>query len=227
VDGDTVSGTLRNVDNVGWADWCLTILPDGRLALIDLLGADIVVTPAMDIKVLSARWTRRESWPLTSTRARWPTSSCWPAGRSGPRPRGRCAGLRAVGRSVSTWPCKYDRQSRHWRQLAAGKRLRPAAERFRLEARTWLSEYWTDERRARWPRSRPRRCTARTGWVINGQKIWTTAYWGQYMFVAARADPDAQPQHKGISVFIVPIDAPGLQIRPTATMYSGPFERGR
>jgi alkylation response protein AidB-like acyl-CoA dehydrogenase len=61
------------------------------------------------------------------------------------------------------------------------------------------------------------------GWVINGQKIWTTTYWGQYMFVAARTDPHAQPQHKGISLFIVPTDAPGLQIRPTATMYSGTF----
>ena len=29
------------------------------------------------------------------------------------------------------------------------------------------------------------------GWVINGQKIWTTTYWGDYMWLAARTDPDA------------------------------------
>ncbi len=45
------------------------------------------------------------------------------------------------------------------------------------------------------------------GWVINGQKIWTTTWWGKYMFLAARTDPDAKPAHAGISMFIVPMDA--------------------
>jgi alkylation response protein AidB-like acyl-CoA dehydrogenase len=63
----------------------------------------------------------------------------------------------------------------------------------------------------------------KNGWVINGQKIWTSTYWGRYMFVAARTDPSAERPHRGISVFIVPTDAPGLQIRPTAAMYSGTF----
>ena len=30
-------------------------------------------------------------------------------------------------------------------------------------------------------------------WVINGQKIWTTTWWGKYMFLAARTDRDAKP----------------------------------
>ena len=34
-------------------------------------------------------------------------------------------------------------------------------------------------------------------WVINGQKIWTTTWWGKYMFLAARTDREAQPQHAG------------------------------
>ena len=29
-------------------------------------------------------------------------------------------------------------------------------------------------------------------WVINGQKIWTTTWWGKYMFLAARTDPRRQ-----------------------------------
>ena len=37
-------------------------------------------------------------------------------------------------------------------------------------------------------------------WVINGQKIWTTTYWGQYMFLAARTDREAKPAHAGISM---------------------------
>jgi alkylation response protein AidB-like acyl-CoA dehydrogenase len=55
-------------------------------------------------------------------------------------------------------------------------------------------------------------------WVINGQKIWSSmdhrAHWG---WLAARTDPDA-PKHKGISLFIVPMDAPGITIRPLINM---------
>jgi alkylation response protein AidB-like acyl-CoA dehydrogenase len=60
-------------------------------------------------------------------------------------------------------------------------------------------------------------------WIINGQKIWTTTWWGKYMFLAARTDPEAKPAHAGISMFIVPMDAPGITIRPATTMYDGSF----
>ncbi|MEO6972492.1 MAG: acyl-CoA dehydrogenase [Rhodoferax sp.] len=60
-------------------------------------------------------------------------------------------------------------------------------------------------------------------WVINGQKIWTTTYWGKYMFLAARTDRSAKPQHAGISMFIVPMDTPGISVKPAATMYDGKF----
>ena len=51
-------------------------------------------------------------------------------------------------------------------------------------------------------------------WVINGQKIWTTTWWGKYMFLAARTDKNAKPPHAGISMFIVPMNAPGITIQP-------------
>jgi alkylation response protein AidB-like acyl-CoA dehydrogenase len=60
-------------------------------------------------------------------------------------------------------------------------------------------------------------------WVINGQKIWTTTWWGKYMFLAARTDKDATPPHAGISMFIVPMDAKGITIRSADTMYDGSF----
>jgi alkylation response protein AidB-like acyl-CoA dehydrogenase len=60
-------------------------------------------------------------------------------------------------------------------------------------------------------------------WVINGQKIWTTTYWGQYMFLAARTDREAKPAHAGISMFIVPMDTPGITVKPASTMYDGSF----
>jgi alkylation response protein AidB-like acyl-CoA dehydrogenase len=60
-------------------------------------------------------------------------------------------------------------------------------------------------------------------WVINGQKIWTTTYWGKYMFLAARTDRQAKPAHAGISMFIVPMSTPGITVKPAATMYDGRF----
>ena len=60
-------------------------------------------------------------------------------------------------------------------------------------------------------------------WVINGQKIWTTTWWGKYMFLAARTNREAKPAHAGISMFIVPMNAPGIDIKPAATMYDGTF----
>ena len=60
-------------------------------------------------------------------------------------------------------------------------------------------------------------------WVINGQKIWTTTWWGKYMFLAARTDKDAKPPHAGISMFIVPMDSKGITIGPSTTMYDGSF----
>lgn len=56
------------------------------------------------------------------------------------------------------------------------------------------------------------------GWVLNGQKVWTTsANFADWYWVAARTDPDA-PKHKGISVFLLPMDQPGLTIRPIETL---------
>jgi alkylation response protein AidB-like acyl-CoA dehydrogenase len=60
-------------------------------------------------------------------------------------------------------------------------------------------------------------------WVINGQKIWTSTYWGKYMFLAARTDREAKPAHAGISMFIVPMDSPGISVKPATTMYDGRF----
>lgn len=55
-------------------------------------------------------------------------------------------------------------------------------------------------------------------WILNGQKMWTTsAHFADWYWVAARTDPDA-PKHKGISVFLIPMDHPGLTITEIKTM---------
>ena len=56
------------------------------------------------------------------------------------------------------------------------------------------------------------------GWLINGQKIFTSqAEYADYIWLAARTNPDA-PKHKGLSMFMVPTSAPGYSITPIWTM---------
>ena len=51
-------------------------------------------------------------------------------------------------------------------------------------------------------------------WVINGQKIWTSAgHLADWIFVLARTDADV-PKHKGITFLLVPMDQPGVEVRP-------------
>ena len=55
-------------------------------------------------------------------------------------------------------------------------------------------------------------------WVINGQKIWTsTAQYSQMMFCLVRTEPDAS-KHAGISYLLIPMDTPGIEIRPLVDM---------
>jgi alkylation response protein AidB-like acyl-CoA dehydrogenase len=55
-------------------------------------------------------------------------------------------------------------------------------------------------------------------WVINGQKMWTSlADYADYVWLAARTDPNTK-KHKGISMFLVPVTAPGFKISPIMTV---------
>lgn len=51
-------------------------------------------------------------------------------------------------------------------------------------------------------------------WVINGQKIWTSlAHLSQWVFVLARTEKGSS-RHRGLSFLLVPLDQPGVTIRP-------------
>ncbi|ODR06145.1 acyl-CoA dehydrogenase [Mycolicibacillus koreensis] len=51
-------------------------------------------------------------------------------------------------------------------------------------------------------------------WVINGQKVWTSlAHLSQWCFVIARTEKGSR-RHAGLSYLLVPLDQPGVQIRP-------------
>jgi alkylation response protein AidB-like acyl-CoA dehydrogenase len=60
-------------------------------------------------------------------------------------------------------------------------------------------------------------------WVLNGQKIWTSAgHLADHIFTLARTDADA-PRHKGISFLLVDMRQPGIDVRPIK-MISGESE---
>ena len=55
-------------------------------------------------------------------------------------------------------------------------------------------------------------------WIVNGQKVWTTlAHISRYGLLIARTDPE-QLKHKGITAFIVDMEAPGVEVRPLRQM---------
>ena len=54
--------------------------------------------------------------------------------------------------------------------------------------------------------------------VVNGQKIWTSsAHYADMMFLLCRTEP-GRPRHAGLSYLLVPMTAPGIEVRPLRTM---------
>ena len=56
------------------------------------------------------------------------------------------------------------------------------------------------------------------GWVINGSKMFTSnAHNAQYVYLITNTDPDA-PKHQSLTMFLVPLDRPGVEIQPLRTV---------
>ena len=52
------------------------------------------------------------------------------------------------------------------------------------------------------------------GWVVNGQKVWTSgAHMARYGFATVRTNPDA-PKHQGITTMVIDMKGPGVEVRP-------------
>jgi alkylation response protein AidB-like acyl-CoA dehydrogenase len=58
-------------------------------------------------------------------------------------------------------------------------------------------------------------------WVLNGQKVWTSgAQYADFGYILCRTDTDA-PRHAGLTAFILPMDSPGVDVRPLRQMSGG------
>ena len=52
-------------------------------------------------------------------------------------------------------------------------------------------------------------------WILNGSKIWTSlGSYAKYMILLARTNPDAENRYAGLSYFLAPMDAPGVEVQP-------------
>jgi alkylation response protein AidB-like acyl-CoA dehydrogenase len=59
------------------------------------------------------------------------------------------------------------------------------------------------------------------GWLVNGQKVWSSgAQFCEWGLLIARSDP-AVPKHAGLTAFLVPMDSPGIDVRPIRQMSGG------
>ena len=58
-------------------------------------------------------------------------------------------------------------------------------------------------------------------WVVNGQKVWSSgAQFAQWGLLITRSDPDAV-KHSGMTAFMLPLDHPGVEVRPIKQMSGG------
>jgi alkylation response protein AidB-like acyl-CoA dehydrogenase len=59
-------------------------------------------------------------------------------------------------------------------------------------------------------------------YVVNGQKIWTSiAMWSKWMILLVRTSADPDDKHAGITCLLVPMESPGLSVRPIRNMSGG------
>ena len=120
-------------------------------------------------------------------------------------PRGpQYMGLNWVGPAVMRFGTP-EQQAQHLPAIASGEVI-------------WCQGFSEPEAGSDLAALRTRAVPSDDGWQITGQKIWTSyALMAQWCVLAARTSTDG-PKHKGITMFLVPMDRPGVSVRPIVNM---------
>ncbi|MDO9457534.1 acyl-CoA dehydrogenase family protein [Nocardioides sp.] len=173
-------------------------------------------------------WARHQEWEATLAEARWSVVS-WPEAYHGREAslvewvvfeeeyyRAGAPGRVSQNGIFLLAPILFDhgtpeQQDRFLPTMATGERI---------WAQCWSEpEAGSDLASLR---STARRDDERGGWVLDGQKTWSSrasyAHWGFGLF---RSDPEAQ-RHAGLTYFLFPLDADGVTVRPIAQLDGEP-----
>ncbi|CQD18602.1 acyl-CoA dehydrogenase [Mycobacterium europaeum] len=122
---------------------------------------------------------------------------------------GDTVSVKLIGNTLAVWGT-HDQKSRFLPRIISGEDV-------------WCQGYSEPEAGSDLASLRTRATLDGDQWHIDGQKIWTSnASNANWMFLLARTQPDA-PKTKGISMLLMPMDQPGVDVRPI-TMLNGAKE---
>ena len=147
------------------------------------------------------------SWPTRVRRARPRASSSGSSSRRSTTGPGPPSGSARTASSSWRPPCS---------STAPMRRRRATCPPWRRATRSGARGGPSPTPAATWPASAraAARHAAGDGWVLNGQKTWASrGAFAEWCFGIFRTDPDAE-RHRGLTYFLIPMDAPGVTVRP-------------
>ncbi len=186
-------------------------LPDGFLGAFTDDPADLAVTQAF-CRLLAEQGLLTVAWPSEfggGGGSLWDQTVVREEMWAHHEPRGaQYMGLNWVGPAIMAHGTP-EQQARHLPPIAAGEVI-------------WCQGFSEPEAGSDLASLRTRAVpvgdtSGADGWRITGQKIWTSyAGMAQWCIIAARVGPGER--HEGITMFLVPADAPGIEVRPIRSM---------